>query len=56
MLDTVLWIIAIVIGAANMVVEGLYEARLDYRVIRLVSISNAEDEKTELLVGVISEI
>src|SRR5436190_14062536 len=52
--DTILWIIIIVTGAANMVIGGLHEAHIDYRVIGLVSTLVAEDDKAELLVGVAS--
>jgi hypothetical protein len=33
-IDTVLWISVIVIGAGNMLVGGLYEAHLDYRIMK----------------------
>jgi len=35
-IETVLWISVIVIGASNMLVGGLYEAHLDYRIMKYI--------------------
>jgi hypothetical protein len=59
-IDTVLWISVIVIGAGNMLVGGLYEAHLDYRILKYTKDKPHgidEDElriKRELLVTVAS--
>ena len=34
--DTLVWISVIVVGAGNMLVSGLYEAHLDYRIVKYV--------------------
>jgi hypothetical protein len=58
--DTVLWISVIVIAAGNMVVGGLYEAHLDYRIVKYIKdMAHGTDEdklriKRELLVTVAS--
>jgi hypothetical protein len=55
-IDTVLWITVIVIGAGNMLVGGLYEAHLDYRIMKYTKdMAHRADEdklriKRELLV------
>lgn len=57
-IDTVLWITVIVVGAGNMLMGGLYEAHLDYRILgyikTLSDVTNKEklSMKTELLVAV----
>jgi hypothetical protein len=59
-IDTVLWISVIVIAAGNMVVGGLYEAHLDYRIVKYIKdMAHGTDEdklriKRELLVTVAS--
>lgn len=59
-IDTVLWISVIVIGAGNMLVGGLYEAHLDYRIMKYIKdMAHGTDEeklrvKRELLVTVAS--
>ncbi|KAJ9151797.1 hypothetical protein NKR23_g2664 [Pleurostoma richardsiae] len=35
-IDTLIWIFAIVVGAGNMIVAGLYEAHIDYRIVKYV--------------------
>jgi hypothetical protein len=35
MIDTIIWIFTIMTGAANMLAGSSYEARLDYRIIKL---------------------
>lgn len=39
-IDTIVWIAVIVIGAGNMLTGGLYEAFLDYRIVRYVETRN----------------
>jgi hypothetical protein len=57
-IDTVIWIAVIVVGAGNMLIGGLYEAHLDYRILGYIKrLSDASDKdklsiKTELLVAV----
>jgi hypothetical protein len=58
-LDTMIWIIVIICGAGNMIVGGLYEAHLDWRICRFVKGMKsevAEDlvAKRELLVTITS--
>jgi len=59
-IDTVLWISVIIIGAGNMLVGGLYEAHLDYRIMKYIKdMPHGTDEdqlriKRELLVTVAS--
>jgi hypothetical protein len=35
-IDTIVWIAVIVVGAGNMLVGGLYEAYFDYRIIKYI--------------------
>lgn len=59
-IDTTLWISVIAIGAGNMLVGGLYEAHLDYRIMKYIKdMAHGTDEdqlrfKRELLVTVAS--
>jgi len=59
-IDTILWISVIVIAAGNMLVGGLYEAHLDYRIMKFIKdMPHGMDEnqlriKKELLVTVAS--
>jgi hypothetical protein len=59
-IDTIIWISVIIVGAGNMLVGGLYEAHLDYRIMNYIKdISQGTDEdklriKRELLVTVAS--
>ncbi len=39
-IDTIVWIAVIVVGAGNMLTGGLYEAFLDYRIVRYVEKMN----------------
>lgn len=56
--DTILWMCTIIVGAGNMLVGGLYEAHLDYRIItyvQLLGTSTTDDSlrmKRELLVTI----
>jgi len=58
LIDTVLWITVIVVGAGNMLMGGLYEAHLDYRILGYIKTLNDVTDKdtlqmkTELLVAV----
>ncbi len=53
--DTILWITVIVVGAGNMLVAGLYEAYLDYRILQRVQDTNISlDDRTELLLTLVS--
>lgn len=57
-LDSIIWIVAIVNCAGNLLVGGLYEAHLDYRVLEYIKklghVTNKDqlELKTELLVAV----
>lgn len=57
-IDTIIWIAVIIVGAGNMLVGGLYEAHLDYRILNFVrDLDHGTDEgklrmKRELLVTV----
>ncbi|KAK0124495.1 hypothetical protein ONS95_009445 [Cadophora gregata] len=57
-IDTIIWIAVIIVGAGNMLVGGLYEAHLDYRIVNFVrDLGHGSDEgklrmKRELLVTV----
>jgi hypothetical protein len=54
-IDTILWIIVIVVSAGNMLVAGLYEAYLDYKIILRVQNTNISlDDRTELLLTLVS--
>lgn len=54
-IDTILWIIVIVVRAGNMLVAGLYKAYLDYRIIQRVQDANISlDDRTELLLTLVS--
>ncbi|PMD34068.1 hypothetical protein L207DRAFT_517297 [Hyaloscypha variabilis F] len=59
-IDTILWISVIVIAAGNMLVGGLYEAHLDYRIMKFIKdMPHGMDKnqlriKKELLVTVAS--
>lgn len=62
-IDTVIWIAIIIAGAGNMLIAGLYEAHLDYRIVKYIRDMpqiggrSEEDElriKRELLVIVVS--
>jgi hypothetical protein len=62
-IDTIVWIAVIIVGAGNMLVAGLYEAHLDYRIVKYVGDMeqvegrNEGDElriKRELLVTIVS--
>ncbi|KAG4428815.1 hypothetical protein IFR05_015700 [Cadophora sp. M221] len=59
-IDTIIWIAVIIVGAGNMLVGGLYEAHLDYRIVNYVrNLDHGTDEgklriKRELLVTVTS--
>ncbi|KAH7360718.1 hypothetical protein BKA65DRAFT_493827 [Rhexocercosporidium sp. MPI-PUGE-AT-0058] len=59
-IDTIIWIAVIIVGAGNMLVGGLYEAHLDYRIVDYVrDLDHGTDEgklrmKRELLVTVTS--
>ena len=35
-IDTIVWISVIIVGAGNMLIGGLYEAHLDYRIVKYV--------------------
>ncbi|KAH8595794.1 hypothetical protein B0O99DRAFT_143579 [Bisporella sp. PMI_857] len=52
--DTILWISIIIVGAGNMIIGGIYEAHLDYRIVKFVAKSKktnlSPDIKKELLV------
>jgi hypothetical protein len=39
-IDTVVWIAVIVVGAGNMLTGGLYEAHLDYRIVKYIEDMN----------------
>lgn len=53
-IDTVLWIIIIIVGAGNMLVAGLYEAYLDFRIIQRIQDANSSlGNKTELLLTLV---
>lgn len=59
LVDTVVWISWIVAGAGNMVVSGMLEALIDYRIIHYVESLTANDPETlaikrELLVAIAS--
>ncbi|KAL2075273.1 hypothetical protein VTL71DRAFT_216 [Oculimacula yallundae] len=51
LIDSVLWIIVVVVGAGNMIIGGLYEAVIDHRILKYVQSPNESDvfDKTELL-------
>lgn len=57
--DNVCWITSVIVGAGDMIVSGLYEAYMDYRIVKFVeNMGEALDElelsnKRELLVTVI---
>lgn len=57
-IDTTIWIVVIILGAGNMLVGGLYEAQLDYRLVKYVRAMEKREEtaglRTELLVTVTS--
>lgn len=60
-IDSIMWIVGIIVGAGNMIVGGLYEAHLDYRIVKFVKedmgVSVDEEElrrKRELLVTITS--
>ncbi|KUJ21152.1 uncharacterized protein LY89DRAFT_715422 [Mollisia scopiformis] len=59
-IDSIMWIVSIMVGAGNMIVGGLYEAHLDYRIVRFVRDMGetvGEEEvrvKRELLVTITS--
>jgi hypothetical protein len=60
--DTLIWIFVIVVGAANMLIGGLYEAHLDYRIVKYIKEMSADGNTSEkrlelqreLLVSVVS--
>jgi len=60
LIDTVIWISTIVVAAGNMIVSGIYEAFIDYRIIKYVqSLDAHKDEamlarKRELLITIAS--
>lgn len=44
-MDTIIWIGVIIVGAGNMLVGGLYEAHIDYRIVNYVtSLEHGTDE------------
>ncbi|CZR66156.1 uncharacterized protein PAC_16057 [Phialocephala subalpina] len=47
-IDTILWIIATIVGAGNMVVGGIYEAHLDYRVVKYINDMEETMDEEEL--------
>jgi hypothetical protein len=54
-IDTILWIIVIVVVAGNMLVAGLYETYLDYRIVQRVQDTNISlDDRTKLLLTLVS--
>jgi hypothetical protein len=59
-IDTIVWISVIVVAAGNMLVGGIYEAQLDYRILKYIKeMAHGTDEdklriKRELLVTVAS--
>ncbi|KAE8451955.1 hypothetical protein EG329_002119 [Mollisiaceae sp. DMI_Dod_QoI] len=59
-IDSIMWIAGILVGAGNMIVGGLYEAHLDYRIVKYVKdMGETIDEemltmKRELLVTITS--
>jgi len=56
-IDTIVWIAVIVVGAGNMLIGGLYEAHLDYRIVKYVSAIGGPTKlqmKRELLVTIAS--
>jgi hypothetical protein len=54
-IDTILWVIVVVVVAGNMLVAGLYEAYLDYRIVQRVQDTNISlDDRTKLLLTLVS--
>jgi hypothetical protein len=55
MIDTILWITVIVVCAGNMLVAGLYEAYLDYRIVKKVQDTTLSlEDRTDLLLSLVS--
>lgn len=58
--DTIVWIAMIILGAGYMMIEGLYEALLDYRIMEYLTdnhphpTSSSHDPTIELLVTVVA--
>jgi hypothetical protein len=49
--DTIVWISVIVVGAGNMLISGLYEAHLDYRLVKyLRNMSDSDTDEANLAV------
>jgi len=48
-IDTIVWIAVIVVGAGNMLIGGLYEAHLDYRIVKYINNMGRSDlDETKL--------
>jgi hypothetical protein len=54
--DNAIWVAVIVVTAAQMLIEGLYEAQLDHNILRTIALIDDEDkdQKLELMITVVS--
>jgi hypothetical protein len=55
-IDAFLWIFTIIICAANMLVGALYEAHLDYRIVRYLDEMNANRDTSEETLDIMREL
>ncbi|KPI36718.1 uncharacterized protein AB675_10035 [Cyphellophora attinorum] len=52
--DNAIWVAVIVVTAAQMLIEGLYEAQLDHNILQAIPLADPKDQKVELMITIVS--